>query len=348
MAVFESASFDDHELVSFVSDRESGLRAIIAIHSTVLGPAGGGVRMYPYPSSAEALHDVLRLSRAMTCKIALLGLPAGGGKTVVIGDPRRDKSEAVLEALGRAVEQLGGRYICAEDVGTTPEDMAVIRRTTTYVTGLPDQGGDTSPLTGYGVFHAIRAAVRHRLGRDDLDGVTVAIQGAGGVGRSLAPHLAAAGARVSIADVVPETARRVAEDVGGAAVSPETVLSLDVDVLAPCALGAVLNDETLPGIRATIVCGGANNQLEDDRHGQALHERGILFVPDYVANSGGVISGAAGLLGLGEEEARKRAEEIYGTCMRVFERAERDRVSTSLAAEEMAREIVEAAAARKD
>jgi len=348
MAVFENASFDDHELVNFVSDRESGLRAIIAIHSTVMGPAGGGVRMYPYPSSAEALHDVLRLSRAMTCKIALLGLPAGGGKTVVIGDPRRDKSEAVLEALGRAVEQLGGRYICAEDVGTTPEDMAVIRRTTSHVTGLPDQGGDTSPLTGYGVFHAIRSAVRHRLGRDGLDGVTVAIQGAGGVGRSLAPHLASAGARISIADVVPEAARRVAEEVGGTVVSPEQVLSLDVDVLAPCALGAVLNDETLPGIRAAIICGGANNQLGDDRHGQTLHERGILFVPDYVANSGGVISGVAGLMGLGEEEARKRAEEIYDTCMRVFERAEREGVSTNQAAERMAREIVEAAAAQED
>ncbi|MHC4165195.1 MAG: Glu/Leu/Phe/Val dehydrogenase family protein, partial [Planctomycetota bacterium] len=266
----------------------------------------------------------------------------GGGKSVIIGDPHKDKSETLLEAFGRAVDALGGQYICAEDVGTTPEDMVVIRRSTQYVTGLPDGSGDTSPLTGYGVFHGIHAAVRYRLGRDDLAGLRVAVQGAGNVGRHLIQHLTRAGAHVQVADVNGEAARRAAEEFGVEIVAPDAVLSLDVDVLAPCAMGAVLDDETVPRIRASIVCGGANNQLADDRHGQMLADRDVLYVPDYVANAGGVLSGASAFLGMGEEELRKRVEAIYDGCNRVFARAEQDGVAPSVAAERMAREVIEA------
>jgi len=344
MPVFENRAFERHEWVSFIDDRATGLRAIIAIHSTALGPAGGGIRMYPYADSSHALYDVLRLSRAMTCKSALAGLPVGGGKSVIIGDPRKDKSEPLLEAFGRSVEALGGRYICAEDVGTTPEDMEIVHRSTRFVVGLPGGSGDTSPLTGYGVFHAIRAAARHRLGRDDLSGSSVAIQGAGNVGRYLMQHLAEAGARIHVADLDREATRRAAEDYGAEVVTPDSVLYLDVDVLAPCAMGAVLDDETVPKIRAKIVCGGANNQLADDRHGEALAERGILYVPDYVANAGGVLSGASEWMGMGEEELRGRVEGIYDSCSQVFARAEQDGVAPSVAAERLAREVIEAKA----
>jgi leucine dehydrogenase len=344
MPVFENRAFDQHEWVSFVEDRATGLHAIIAIHSTALGPAGGGIRMYPYSDSDHALYDVLRLSRAMTCKSALAGLPVGGGKSVIIGDPRKDKSEPLLEAFGRAVEALAGRYVCAEDVGTTPEDMEVIHRSTRFVVGLPGGSGDTSPLTGYGVFHAIRAAARHRLGRDDLSGLSVAIQGAGNVGRYLMQHLNEAGAQIRVADLDEEATRRAAADFGAEIVSPDVVLSLEADVLAPCAMGAVLDDESVPNIRAKIVCGGANNQLADDRHGEQLAERGILYVPDYVANAGGVLSGASEFLGMEEEELRGRVEGIYDSCNRVFERAERDGVAPSVAAERLAREVIEARA----
>jgi leucine dehydrogenase len=342
MSVFENRAFDKHEKVTFIWDQGTGLRAIIAIHSTALGPAGGGIRMYPYASSGDALYDVLRLSRAMTCKSALAGLPVGGGKSVIIGDPRKDKSEALLEAFGRAVDALGGRYVCGEDVGTTPEDMVVIRRSTPYVVGLPDGTGDTSPLTGYGVFHGIRAAARHRLGRNDVAGLTVAVQGAGNVGRYLIQHLVEAGARIQVADVDPEAAGRAARDFGVETVDPETVLFLDVDVLAPCALGAVFDDETVPRVGAKIVCGGANNQLADERHGQMLADREILFVPDYVANSGGLLCGASAFMGMSEDQLRKRVEGIYDSCTQVFARAERDGVAPSLAAERLAQEVIEA------
>ncbi len=344
MPVFENPAFDQHEWVSFVEDRATGLHAIIAIHSTVLGPAGGGIRMYPYADSDHALHDVLRLSRAMTCKSALAGLPVGGGKSVIIGDPRKDKSEPLLEAFGRAVEALGGRYVCGEDVGTTPEDMVIVHRSTNFVTGLPGGTGDTSPMTGYGVYHAIRAAARQRLGREDLSGLTVAIQGAGNVGRYLMQHLSEAGAQIRVADLDEEATRRAAEDFGAEVVSPDVVLSLEADVLAPCALGAVLDDDSVPKIQAKIVCGGANNQLADDRHGEQLAERGILYVPDYVANAGGLLTGASEFMGMDEEQVRKRVEGIYDSCNRVFERAERDGVDPNVAAERLTREVIEAGA----
>jgi leucine dehydrogenase len=300
--------------------------------------------MYPYASSAAALYDVLRLSRAMTCKGALAGLPVGGGKSVIIGDPKTGKSEALLEAFGGAVDRLGGRYVCGEDVGTTPEDLTIIRRATPYVAGLPDESGDMAALTGYGIFQGIRAAARYRLKRDDLDGLKVAIQGAGSVGLQLARHLTEAGARVFVADVDAEAVQRAKESVGAEEASPDDVLFLDVDVLAPCALGGVLDDETIPKIQAKVVCGGANNQLADDRHGVSLADRDILYVPDYVANAGGLIAGVCEWAGTGSEEATRRVEGIYETCNRVFARAEREGVATSVAAERLAQELIAAKA----
>lgn len=340
MSVFEQMNYADHEQIVFVNDRPSGLRAIIAIHDTTLGPAGGGIRMYPYDSSTSALNDVLRLSRAMTYKNALAGLPAGGGKSVIIGDPKIHKTEALLEAFGRAVETLGGRYIGAEDVGMTPADMAIINRQTDYVGGLPGKSGDTSPLTGLGVFKGIESAAQYQLGCTDLQGLTVALQGAGNVARHTCKHLVAAGAQVFVTDINSSAAEQLASDYGAIPVDVNEVLYMDVDVLAPCALGAVITDETIPRIRAKVVCGGANNQLAEERHGQALKERGILFVPDFVVNAGGAISGATEVFGKSPEQAMEQVERIGETCRQVFERAERNGVATNLAANAMAEELI--------
>jgi leucine dehydrogenase len=238
--------------------------------------------------------------------------------------------------------------VCGEDVGTTPEDLAIIRRATPYVAGLPDESGDTSPLTGYGVFQGIRAAARYHLKRDDLEGLKIAIQGAGNVGQQLAQHLTEVGGRVFVADVDEKAVQRAVESFGAEEAGTHEILFLDVDVLAPCALGGVLDDETIPRIQAKVVCGGANNQLADDRHGVALADRGILYVPDYVANAGGLIAGVCEWAGAGPEEAKRRVEEIYQTCDRVFARAEREGLAPSVAAERLARELIEAQASKAD
>ncbi|MDJ0948701.1 MAG: Glu/Leu/Phe/Val dehydrogenase [Alphaproteobacteria bacterium] len=337
MSVFDHPEFEDHEQVVFVHDRDAGLTAIIAVHDSTLGPAGGGVRFHPYTSSDDALTDVLRLSKAMTWKMALADLPFGGGKSVILGDPTRDKTAALFEAFGRAMDLLGGRYICGEDVGTTPEDMAVIHRRTRHVAGRPDTTGDTSPATGHGVFQAIRAAVARKLGRDSLAGVRVAVQGAGNVGRYLCRHLAEAGAEILVADVNPAAVAAVVSDFGARAVPAEGIVTAEADVLAPCALGGVINDDTIDEIRAEIVCGGANNQLAEARHGQALHDRGILFVPDYVSNCGGAISGTSYFLGRDGAEVTRRLDAIYDTCLRLFEIAEREGLTTDEAALRLAR-----------
>ena len=340
MPVFGNTDFSDHQQVCFFADRASGLRAIIAIHLTVNGIAAGGIRMYPYAADQDAVRDALRLSRAMTYKLAVADLPVGGGKSVIIGDPRSDKTEARLEAFGRAVESLGGRYTCGEDVGTTPEDMAVINRTTQYVVGLPGQSGDTSPLTGLGIFHAIRAAAKHKLGRSDLEGLTVAVQGVGNVGRHLCKHLAEAGAKLYMADIDDDALHDAATVFGAERVSPDRVLSLEVDVVAPCALGAVINDTTVSAIKAPIVFGGANNQLAEDRHGGALHDRGILYVPDYIANAGGSHSASRDFLEQSDDEIMTRVVGIHDICLNVFRRAEADDIPTSVAADRLAEEII--------
>jgi leucine dehydrogenase len=343
MEIFDLREFDAHERVVFGHDAPTGLRAIIAIHSTTLGPAAGGCRMWPYATTAEAVADVLRLSRGMSYKNAMAGLPFGGGKAVIIGDSRKAKTAELFEAFGRLVDSLGGRYVTAEDVGTTTADMANVARATRYVSGLgaaPGQaGGDPGPKTALGVFLGIKAAVKFRLGRTDLKGVKVAIQGVGGVGRHLCGLLAAEGAELFVADVHPAAIERVREQFKAQPVTAEEVLALDVDVLSPCALGAVLNSRSIPRLRARIVAGAANNQLAQDEDGAALQAAGILYAPDYVINAGGIISVSLEYHG-GASEAQVIAD-IQGIPVRlieIFERARRENRPTNQVADQMARE----------
>jgi leucine dehydrogenase len=287
--MFDHPDFDDHEQVVFACDSETGLRAIIALHSTALGPAFGGCRMWPYRSGTEALTDALRLARGMTYKAAICGLPYGGGKSVIIGDPRHAKTPALLRAMGRTVENLRGRYIVADDIGTTLDDLVVMREVTSHTAAATEAARAPLAVTAYGVLMAIRAAVREMTGSDRLEGLRVAIQGLGNVGRPLAGHLRDAGAELVVADLDPARAARTARELEALSVEPGVIYDQPVDLFAPCALGAVLDDLTIPRLRARIVCGGANNQLAQPRHALMLAERGILYVPDYLANAGGVI-----------------------------------------------------------
>ncbi len=294
-AFWTEADFDDHEGVHFVHDRHSGLTAIIALHSTHLGPGAGGTRFWHYAEPAAALRDALRLSRGMSYKNAMAGLPMGGGKAVVLAGPDRRKSPELLAAFGDAIDSLGGRYITAEDVGMGEADMVAIARRTPYVTGLPTQdsaaaGGDPGPFTAKGVFLGIKAAVAHKLGRDDLEGVHIAVQGTGSVGGGAARLLAADGARLTLADVDTARASALAQELGGQAVPAEAIMDVECDVFSPNALGAILNDTGIARLRAPIVAGGANNQLARPEHGAMLAERGILYTPDYVINGGGIIA----------------------------------------------------------
>jgi leucine dehydrogenase len=343
MEIFDMREFDAHEQLAFGHDAASGLRAIIAIHSTALGPAAGGCRMWPYASMQEAVADALRLSRGMSYKNAMAGLPFGGGKAVIVGDPRKAKTPELLEAFGRFVHSFGGRYVTAEDVGTTVADMAHVARATRHVAGLGAvpgaAGGDPGPKTALGVCLGIRAAVRFRLQRADLEGVTVAVQGVGGVGYHLCALLAAAGARLTVADVRPAALQRATEEFGAHPVSVDEVPSEDVDVLAPCALGAVLNAQSIPRLRARIVAGAANNQLAQGQDGSALQSRAILYAPDYVINAGGIISVAREYQG-GASEAQVLGdiEAIPARLTEIFERARRENRTTNAVADEMARE----------
>lgn len=343
MAVFDDPAFDTHEQVVFCDDPETGLRAIIAIHNTNRGPALGGCRMWNYPDSDAALKDVLRLSRGMTYKSALANLPFGGGKSVIIGDPTSDKSPKLLRALGRYVESLGGRYTVAEDVGISVEDVEEMAQETRHVAGVPAGGsGDPSPATAYGVFVGIKAAVKHKLSgeaiqRDRLDGITVAVQGIGHVGFELTRQLVSAGADVLIADIHDERVQHAVQELGVQPLGSDP-FSADVDVLAPCALGGVINDETLPRLRTRIVAGAANNQLAEARHGLALRERGILYAPDYVINAGGIIN----ISHEGPDYNRARAFThvalIHDTLLTIFQRADREALATSDAADRLAEE----------
>lgn len=343
MEIFDLREFDAHELVVFGHDAASGLRAIIAIHSTALGPAAGGCRMWPYASTAEAVADVLRLSRGMSYKNALAGLKFGGGKAVIIADARKGKTPELFEAFGRFVDSLGGRYVTAEDVGTTTTDMTQVARGTRYVAGLgaaPGQaGGDPGPKTALGVFLGLKAAVKFRLGRADLADVSVAVQGAGGVGYHLCGMLAAEGAKLSVADVRPVALQRVCDEFKARAVAVEEVLFEDVDVISPCALGAVLSAQSIPRLRARVIAGAANNQLAQGQDGAALPAAGILYAPDYVINAGGIISVSREYHG-GASEAQVIAD-IHGIPARlteIFERARRENRTTNAVADELARE----------
>jgi leucine dehydrogenase len=340
--IFDARDFDAHELVIFGHDAATGLKAIIAIHSTTLGPAAGGCRMWPYASQAEALADVLRLSRGMSYKNAMAGLPFGGGKAVIIGDSRTVKTPELLAAFGRLVDSLRGRYVTAEDVGTTTADMAHVARATRYVAGLGRApgvaGGDPAPKTALGVFLGLKAAVKFRLGRDDLAGLTVAVQGVGGVGYHLCGLLAAAGARLKVADVLPTAVARVCDEFGAAPVAPVRVLEEEVDVLAPCALGAILNARTIARLRAPVVAGAANNQLAQAQDGEALRAAGVLYAPDYVINAGGIISVAREYYGGTEAQVIEDIHGIPARLSEIFERARRESRPTSESADRMARE----------
>ena len=335
--------FDDHEQVVFGSEAACALHAIIAIHSTVLGPAAGGCRMWPYATTSEAVVDALRLSRGMSYKNAMANLPFGGGKSVIIGDPRTGKTPAALAAFGRLVDSLGGRYVTAEDVGTTTADMEQVACVTPFVSGRPhaagEAGGDPGPKTALGVYLGIHAAVRFRLGRSDLAGLTVAIQGAGGVGYPLAQLLAADGARLKVADLKSSAVERLCSELDAESVPVERIMIEEAEILAPCALGAVLNEKTIPALRVPIVAGAANNQLARDEDGRALMARGILYAPDYVINGGGIISAAREYQGgVSAAQVRAEIEQIAGRLTEIFERARREGRPTNVIADEMARE----------
>ncbi|MFL5237045.1 MAG: Leu/Phe/Val dehydrogenase [Rhizomicrobium sp.] len=344
MSVFEAADFDHHETVSFFHEPRSGLNSIIAIHSTALGPACGGTRMYPYANDEQALADVLRLSRGMSYKSAIANVPLGGGKAVIIGDPARDKNEARLLAYADAVNALGGRYITAMDVGVTPMDMPVIARGTKHVAGYDQPGktgGDSGPLTALGVFVGLKAAVKHRLRTDTTKGLTIAIQGLGKVGTLLAKHLHHEGARLLVSDVNTDAMKRAVDAFGATGVAPDDIATVECDVFSPNALGAVLNSETIPRIRAKVVAGGANNQLARDEDGNALKQRGILYAPDYVINGGGIIRVAGQIFGWDDPDIERRVLGIGDTLSQIFRRAEKEdrapgEVANRIAEERMA------------
>lgn len=331
MAVFSLSDFADHEQVVFVSDDKSGLKAIIAVHNSNLGPALGGCRMWPYASEEEAVRDVLRLSRGMTYKSAMANLKLGGGKSVIIGNPRTQKTPELLAAFARALEQLNGRYIAAEDSGTSVADMKYMTQFTRHVAGIHDKpsdagtrSGDPSPATAYGTFIGIKAAVKERLGRDSLEGLRVAVQGVGNVGFDLARQLKAAGAQLWVTDIHREPLLQAGKELGATVVAPEEVFGLDVDVFAPCALGAILNDATIPQLKASIVAGAANNQLAEPRHGVELMKRGILYAPDYVINAGGIIDVYHERIGFDRAALIKHIEGIEDNLMEIFERARKE------------------------
>ena len=298
------ADFDAHEEIQFVTDEKCGLKAIIAIHSTHLGPAAGGARFWHYAKDDEALVDALRLSRGMSYKNAMAGLPLGGGKSVLLANEAREKSPDMLHAFGKAVNNVGGRYVTAEDVGMSVADMIEIARSTNYVAGLPnsagDVGGDPGPHTSLGVFLGIKAAVKRALGKDSLSGLHIALQGAGSVATGVALHACTEGAKLSVADVDEKKAHRLAERAGGKVVAADEILSLEADVVSPCALGAILTEQSIGQLRTPVIAGGANNQLATPEDGQRLHARGILYAPDYVINAGGIINVCTEYLGDGD------------------------------------------------
>ncbi len=344
MDIFGMREFD-HERVVFGHDAATGLHSIIAIHSTALGPAAGGCRMWPYRSTEEALTDVLRLSRGMSYKNALAGLPFGGGKAVILGDAQKGKSAELFQAYGRLVDSLGGAYVTAEDVGTTLADMEQVARTTRYVSGLGRApgaaGGDPAPRTALGVFLGIQAAVKFRLARADLEGSRVGVQGVGGVGYHLCALLSNAGAKLLVTDVRAEAAARVRDEFGATVVPVDELLSQELDVLSPCALGAILNSASIARLRARVIAGAANNQLATDQDGAALLNAGVLYAPDYVINAGGIISVAHEFRGnASEAQVTHEIHAIPVRLMEIFERAQRENRPTNVIADQMARERI--------
>lgn len=342
MSIFSALEKDDFEQVVFCHDKESGLKAIIAIHDTTLGPALGGARMWNYNSEEEALQDVLRLAKGMTYKNAAAGLNLGGGKAVIIGDPKKDKSEALFRSFGKFVQSLNGRYITAEDVGTFEEDMDYIHMETEFVTGTSRGGvGDPSPVTALGIYYGMKAAAKEAFGSDSLTGLTIAVQGVGQVAYNLCRHLNKEGANLVVTDINEEAVNRAVIEFNATSVQPDEIYDVDAEIFAPCALGAIINDETIPRIKAKVIAGSANNQLEKDEHGTILHEKGVVYAPDYVINSGGVINVAEELVGYNQERALNKVKSIYSILENVFAISRNKNIPTSVAANEIAEQRIQ-------
>jgi leucine dehydrogenase len=341
MEIFELMGKYEHEQLVFWNEPTLGYKGIIAIHDSTLGPALGGTRFWNYATDTEAIVDALRLARGMTYKAAVAGLNLGGGKSVIVGDNRVRDREMIFRSHGRAVESLGGRYITAEDVGTSPEDMEYILSETDHVVGIYGRSGDPSPVTAHGVFVGIKAAVHARYGSDDLSERHVAVQGVGHVGYWLCRYLHDAGARITVTDIDAERVSRVVEECGATAVAPDDIYTVEADVFAPCALGAVVNDDTLAALKVDIIAGGANNQLARSEHGEACHERGILYAPDYVINAGGLINVYGELHDWDTERSKRKAGEIYTTLLRIFETAEAQGIPTAVAADRVAEDRIQ-------
>jgi leucine dehydrogenase len=331
-----------HEQIVLCHEPSCGYFGIIAIHDTTLGPALGGTRYWHYASTDEAVTDALRLARGMTYKAAAAGLNLGGGKAVIVGDNKRPDRETLFRAHGRFVESLGGRYITAEDVGTSPADMEYVRRETSHVAGLMNLSGDPSPVTGYGVYMGMKACAKRRWGKDALAGKIVLVQGAGKVSQALCGHLNAEGAKLVVSDVDAQKVKQLVENTGAASVDPKAIYDQPGDIYAPCALGATVNDDTLGRLKVEIIAGGANNQLAEERHGVELERRGMMYAPDFVINSGGLINVYGELEGWPQERAKRKAQEIYDAILKVFAIAERDGIPSFQAADRLAEERIAA------
>jgi leucine dehydrogenase len=344
-AVWDLPDFDAHEGVHFFSDPATGLRAVIAIHSTHLGPAAGGTRFWHYADTNDAVTDALRLSRGMSFKNAMAGLPVGGGKGVILADTARTKTPELLAAFGRAIESLGGRYVTAEDVGMGDADMVAIARETRHVSGLPVgqglAGGDPGPSTAMGVFLGVKAAIKRALGKDSAQGVHVAIQGVGSVGGGLARLLAGEGAKLTLADVDQARASRLASELGGSVADAADILSIEADVLSPCALGAILTADSIAQLRTPVIAGGANNQLATPEDGDHLHARGILYAPDYVINAGGIINVTLEYLGQGDRaEVEARLRQIPGRLETIWAESAANGETAARVADRMAMALI--------
>ncbi len=340
MKIFDYLEEYDYEQLVFCHDKSSGLKAIIGIHDTTLGPALGGTRFWDYENEEDAIIDVLRLSKGMTYKNAAAGLNFGGGKTVIMGDPKKIKSEVLFRTLGRYIEGLNGRYITAEDVNSTTEDMFYVNQETDYVVGLEGKSGNPSPVTAFGVYRGILAALESVYGSSDLNGKTIAIQGLGAVGYELCRLLKEAGANLIVTALSKESIDRVVNDFGAESVAPDEIYGVECDVFAPCALGAIINDFTIDKLKCRIIAGAANNQLKDTKHGDILDEKGILYIPDYVINAGGVINVYEEFVGYDKEKAMEKASKIFDNVNEIIEISKRDSIPTYKAADKLAEDRI--------
>lgn len=343
--VFGQVSFDDHEQIVFCNDKDTGLKAIIGIHNTVLGPALGGTRMWNYTSEWEALNDVLRLSRGMTFKSAITGLNLGGGKAVIIGDAKKDKTPALMKRFGEFVHSLGGKYITAEDVGMETSDMDTVREVTPYVTGISESkggAGNPSPITAYGVFMGLKASAKFKYGTDNLEGKRVMVQGIGHVGETLVEYLTGDGAEVFITDINEDRLEEVSKKYGAYIFTERDIYGADMDIYAPCALGATVNDETIERLKVDIIAGAANNQLADEvAHGEILQKKEIIYAPDFLINAGGIINVYAELENYDKKEIMRKTENIYNTTLKILEKASKDDITTHFAALQIAKQRIE-------